>query len=152
MQAGTVPDGVTHYQVTASLVDEEVDNYFILDGPERNFEVYTWRCHVIFHQGRHVLSQRETTQNTLQGDSVKDGSRQSESYFGGEVTASCPIRWRRQVVKYIYTFLIFIHCVWNFGETLRVQTLVNLCMIIFSGSIVLRFYETTNNKLKLCNY
>ena len=39
IQAGTVPDGVTHYQVTASLVDEEVDNYFTLDGPERNFGV-----------------------------------------------------------------------------------------------------------------
>ena len=35
----TVPDGVTHYLVTASLVDKEVDNYFTLDAPERNLEV-----------------------------------------------------------------------------------------------------------------
>ena len=35
----TVPDGVTHYLVTASLVDKEVNNYFTLDAPERNLEV-----------------------------------------------------------------------------------------------------------------
>ena len=35
----TVPDGVTYYLLTASLVDEEVDNYFTLDAPERNLEV-----------------------------------------------------------------------------------------------------------------
>jgi hypothetical protein len=35
----TVLDGVTLYKVTASRVDKEVDNYFILDGPERNLEV-----------------------------------------------------------------------------------------------------------------
>jgi hypothetical protein len=35
----TVPDDVTHYLVTASLVDKEVEKYFTLDAPERNLEV-----------------------------------------------------------------------------------------------------------------
>ena len=40
-QAGTVPDGVTIYKVTALLFDEEVDIYFALDGPETILKIYT---------------------------------------------------------------------------------------------------------------